>query len=121
MKSKQRPNRVFSTEFKKEKVKLIESGKLKVLEISKMYDVSTSAIYIWISKYGQLKKDERIVVEKQSEAAKTLTLMQTIGELERLIGRQQVSLEYKDAIIELGSELLGEDLKKKFNSLSSKK
>jgi transposase-like protein len=121
MKSKQKQNRVFSTEFKKEKVKLIENGKLKVSEISKTYDVSVSAVYKWLSKYGKLKRDERMVVEKESEAVKTLSLMRKIGELEQLIGRQQVELVYKETIIELGTELLGEDLKKKFNSLPSKK
>lgn len=121
MKSKQKQSRVFSTEFKKEKVQLIESGKYKVSQISKMYEVSVTAVYKWLAKYGKLKKDERIVVEKHSEATKTMSLMKKISELEQLIGRQQVEISYKDIIIELGSELLGEDLKKKYYSLPSKK
>jgi transposase len=121
MKSEQKANRMFSTAFKKEKVKLIEIGKVSVSQISKMYSVSTTAVYKWLNKFGHLKRDERIVVEKQSEASKTLSLMKKIGELEQLIGRQQVELAYKDIVIDLGTELLGEDLKKKYNSLPSKR
>jgi transposase-like protein len=119
MKSNQRQNRVFSTSFKKEKVKLIEEGKLSVNELSKVYDVSATAIYKWIAKYGKIPKEERIVVEKKSEEAKTLALMKKVAELEQMIGKQQVELMYKDAVIELGGELLGTDLKKKYKSLQS--
>ncbi|MBK7096420.1 MAG: transposase [Saprospiraceae bacterium] len=40
--------RTFSTEFKKEKVQLIEEGKITVVQISKLYEVSRKAVYNWL-------------------------------------------------------------------------
>ena len=112
--------RTFSDAFKREKVELISLGKLKIAEVSKIYGVSKSAVYVWIQKYGKIAPGERIVVEKVSEAAKTLELQKKIAELERVIGRQQVKIEYQDAVIDIGSELLGEKIKKKYDSQQSK-
>lgn len=120
MQRKERQNRVFSEEFKKDKVQKIEQGKLTVLEVSRIYGVSTVAVYKWRWQYGKYGKDERLVIEKHSEAAKTLSLMNEVSKLEQIIGKQQVELLYKDAIIDLGSDLLGTDLKKKYESSPSK-
>jgi transposase len=117
----QKPNRVFSTQFKKEKVILIEQGKLTVNQVHKMYDVSQTSVYRWITKYGKLPKEERMVVEKVSEELKTLELLQKVAKLEQCIGKLHIENLYKDTIIELGSELVGEDLKKKFDTQQSKK
>ena len=65
MKSK---NRRFSTAFKKEKVELIDQGKLSVKEVSEIYEVSDTAIYRWIKKFSKIAKDERVIVEKVSES-----------------------------------------------------
>lgn len=119
-KSKKR-QRTFSTAFKKEKVGLLESGKISVLELSKIYEVSSTAIYKWKRKYGKDILGERIVIEKISEGQKNVELLKKISELEQIIGKQQVSLLHMESIIECGSELLGEDLSKKYNSQPSKK
>lgn len=109
--------RTFSTDFKKEKVSLIEQGKLKVSEVCKIYEVSETAVRKWIVKYGKsYLKTERIVVEKISEEAKNSELLKKIAELERVIGKQQLQLIYKDAVIQSASEELGEDLEKKYDS-----
>ncbi len=108
--------RVFSKAFKKEKVQLIAEQKISVAELSKIYAVSKTAIYKWINQYNSLPKQERLVVEKVSEEQKSLSLLKKIGELEAVIGRQQVSLIYLESVIECGGELLGEDLKKKYKS-----
>lgn len=114
MKSSKRQNRVFSTEFKKEKVAQIEQGKVKVSQISKMYGVSLTAVYSWVSKYSKLPKDERVVVEKLNEELKTLELLKKVGELEKIIGQQQIEIIFQNTVIKHGSEIIGEDLKKKF-------
>lgn len=111
-----RMSRIFSTDFKKEKVFQIEQGKLTVSEICKVYEVSSTAVYKWLAKYGRSTKTERVVVEKISEEAKTLAMMKKIAELERVIGQQQLQLIYKDSIIECGSNLLGQDIEKKYKS-----
>lgn len=108
--------RTFSPSFKKEKVQLIESGEITVLQLSRIYEVSRKAIYNWMKQYGKLPQNERVVVEKKSESMKNIELLKKIEELERLIGKQQVELLYKEKVIELGSEMLGKDLKKKYNS-----
>lgn len=113
---RKKTRRVFSTEFKKEKVALFEDGQISVKQITQTYDVSVAAVYKWIYKYGKLPKTERVVVEKISEENKNIALLKRIAELERAIGRQQMQLIYKDAVIQCGSELIGEDIEKKFNS-----
>lgn len=107
--------RTFSPSFKKEKVELIEEGKATVLQISKLYKVSSRAIYNWLKKYGKLPSTERVVIEKKSESMKNIELLKKIEQLERIIGKQQVKLMYKEKVIELGGELLGEDIEKKYN------
>jgi len=111
MKSK---NRTFSTAFKKEKVELIEEGKLSVRDVSDLYEVSTTAIYKWVKKFSKLPKDERIVVEKISEQQKNKDLIKMIQSLERSLGRKQLELDYYKTIVDLVSEETGEDIKKKY-------
>ncbi len=118
MKNKEKPKkeiRAFSEDFKKEKVKLIEENILSVGEISQEYDVSRTGIYKWIKKYSLLyQKAERVVVEKESEEAKRKLLLSKVADLERLLGQKQMEIEYLKKVVDLGSELTGVDIKKKF-------
>jgi transposase len=107
-------NRHFSESFKKEKVKLIENKQITVLQLSRIYEVSTNAIYKWIRKYStKITKGERIVIEKESEGYKAIQLMKRIAELERKIGQQQLEIDFLEKIIEFGSQEAGFDIKKK--------
>ena len=114
MKNKQKERRTFSIAFKKEKVALIESGKITVKEVSIIYDVSRTAIYRWIKKYSKLPETERVVVEKISEGAKNIELLHRIGELERTVGQKQMELDFYKSAIEIISEQEGTDVLKKF-------
>ncbi len=115
--SKSKRIRTFSVPFKQEKVKDIESKQITVSQLSRLYGVSRSAIYKWIKLYGSLEhKNERIVVEKESESYKTEQLLKKVAELEQLVGRKQVEIEYLNKVIEVSSELTGMDLKKKYKS-----
>lgn len=107
-------NRRFSAAFKKEKVELIDQGKLSVKELSAIYEVSDTAIYNWIKKFSKIAKDERVVVEKISEEQKNIELHKRIRELEHCVGKKQLELDYYKAIVELISEEAGEDVKKKY-------
>jgi transposase-like protein len=107
-------HRTFSTSFKKEKVTLIEEGKLSVRELSDIYEVSCTAIYKWIKKFSKLPRDERIVVEKISEEGKNRELQTKIRDLERSVGQKQLELDYYKTIVNLISEETGEDVKKKY-------
>ncbi len=113
MTREERQYRHFSEAFKKEKVTLIEQKKATVIEISRLYEVTRNTVYGWIKKYGHESKKERMVVEKQSEAAKALELLERIKQREQEIGRQQVQIRYLEEIIAYWSKELGEDLEKK--------
>jgi transposase-like protein len=111
--------RRFSEAFKREKVKEIEGKTITVLQLSRIYEVSQTAIYKWIRKYSKyIEKRERVVVEKESESLRTYQLQRKIAELERLLGQKDVELSYLEKVIEAGNELLGEDLKKKYDPKS---
>lgn len=118
MKRQIKTQRVFSVAFKKEKVELLDQGKISVKDLSKTYDVSQTAIYNWKNKYSKYKKTERIVVEKISEATKNIELLKRIAELERIVGKKQLELDYYKTTIELLSEESGEDIKKKYKPKS---
>lgn len=108
--------RIFSTAFKKEKVELIDKGKLSVRDVSELYEVSVTAVYKWVKKFSKLPKGEQIVVEKISEETKNKELLKTIRNLEHSIGKKQLELDYYKAIVDLVSEETGEDIKKKYKS-----
>ena len=105
--------RVFSTALKKEKVRLIDEGKITVKQVSELYDVSQSAVYVWIKKYSAIPRDERVVVEKKSEAQKTQELYNQVRNLEQSLGRKQMELDYYKEIVKLVSESEGVDIEKK--------
>jgi len=108
--------RTFSTVFKKEKVELIDEGKLSVRDVCDLYDVTPTAVYKWVKKFSKLPKNERVIIEKISEQTKNKQLLKTIRNLEQVIGKKQLELDYYKAIVDIVSEETGEDIKKKYNS-----
>jgi len=111
---KEKINRRFSTAFKKEKVELIESGKVSVKELSMIYEVSVTSIYKWLRKYSRHGTNERVVVEKISEGKKNIELLKRVRDLEQSLGRKQLELDYYKAIVEEIKEEEGEDVEKKY-------
>jgi len=114
MKKQNVQRRTFSTAFKKEKIELFDQGKISVKELSKIYEVSSTAIYKWKKKYSKYNPSERIVVEKISEEMKNIELLHRIAELERIIGKKQMQIDYYKTTLEEISESAGEDLEKKY-------
>ena len=107
--------RIFSDSFKADRVLEIERGALSISVLSRTYEVSRTAIYKWMGQYGKrYKKGVRMVVEQESESSKRRILESRVAELERLLGQKQVEVEYLKRVLEEGSRLVGEDLKKKF-------
>jgi transposase-like protein len=109
-----KPRRVFSESFKRDKVKLYETGQMSVSQLSKLYEISETALYKWINKYRVTPSSERIVVETDSDYLKLVELQGRIEKMERLIGNQQIALEYHKGIIESASAHYKEDIEKKF-------
>ena len=109
--------RIFSEPLKKQVVRDIESGKMSVLAVSREYQVSFQSVYGWLNKYSRhLQSSQRIVVEMKSENAKSKELEKRIKELEAALGRKQLEVDYLNKMIEIGSEEIGVDLKKKFGT-----
>ena len=117
---KLRINRYFSEEFKKKKVREIEKNISTIGSISKEYEVSRSAIYLWVHKYSaNMKKGVKQVVEAKSDTAKIQQLKEQIKELERNVGQKQIIIEFQQKMIELAEEEFGLEIKKKLGSAPS--
>jgi len=109
-----RQRRQFSPTLRKEIVGLIESGKLSVAAASREYNVSSTSIYKWIHRYSTYnKKGAVLVVDKDTQSKKIEEMQQRIAELEQAVGHKQMKLDYYKKFIELASDEVGEDLKKK--------
>lgn len=113
MKKEKKTRRIFSESFKKEKVSLIEEGKISVSQLCKIYEVSHTAVYKWIRRYSKISKGERVVVEKISEEKKTIELYKRVRDLEQALGRKQLELDYYKEVVRIIEEEKGEDIKKK--------
>jgi hypothetical protein len=62
------------------------------------------------------KKGVKQVVEAKSDTRKIKLLEERIKELERMVGKKQIALEFKDKMIEIAEETYGIDIKKKLGS-----
>ena len=114
IKKKLRIQRYFSEDFKIQKVKEIEQNLISISELSRLYQVSATSVYQWIHKYSlHLKKGVNQVIEMESESKKAKLLQVRLSELERIIGQKQLQIDYLEKVIELSSEEIGFDLKKK--------
>jgi len=110
-------NRRFSEDFRQKRVKEIENNLVTISEICKSYHVSRSSVYKWIYKYSIMaKKGLKQVVEAKSDTRKIKMLEDKIKELERIIGQKQVTIEFKDKMIEIAESTYGIDIKKKLSS-----
>ncbi len=120
MSTSERRARRFSDNFKQSKVREIELGKTKVSEIVKQYQVTATNVYRWINKFGTMKnKQERLIVETDSDTKQLLVLKEKVAELEQIIGQKQVQLDFKEKMIEIAEEKYGIDIKKKPSTVPS--
>src|SRR5215208_485467 len=109
--------RFFSQEFKKAKVRDLIEKRISIGQISRLYEVSRSSIYKWLYKYSpHHQQKSTLVVQMESEAYKTMQLLQRLADLERIIGQKQLEIDFLNNLLEIGSEELGFDLKKNFST-----
>lgn len=107
-------SRTFDLDLKLDLVKQIESGKIGVREVSRVYQVSPTAIYKWLRKYSDLYRNQtRVVVEKKSISKKNKELQARIAELERALGKKQMRIDYLEQVVDVASSELGVDIEKK--------
>lgn len=108
-----RQMRQFSEEFKRSKVKEIESGLTRVREICREYEVSDVAGYKWLHNYSKnMKGKPRTIVESQSDTLRMQMLKEKIAELERLLGQKQIEVEFLSKVIDIAEEKYRVDIKK---------
>lgn len=116
-KGKQR--RIFSLELKLDLVKKIEQGDLRVLDVTRTYGVSNTAVYKWLRKYSDLySKETTVIVEQKSISKKNKELQDQIKKLEQALGQKQMRIDYLEKVVEFASERSGEDIEKKNKRLS---
>lgn len=115
-----RQQRQFSPTLRKEVVGLVESGKLSASAASREYMVALTTIYRWIYRYSTYnKKGAVLVVDKVSQSEKLKQLQKRIAELEQAVGHKQMQIDYYEKFIEIASDEVGHDLKKKYASAAS--
>lgn len=113
-------HRFFSEEFKRSLVKEFESGKLSVMQLSRLHKISNQSIYKWIYKYSTTnEKGFRVVEKSQSSTHKMNDLEKKIADLERALGQKQIKIDYLEKMIELANDELNIDIKKNSNTSQS--
>jgi transposase-like protein len=109
-----KPSKVFSDSFKRAKVALIESGKTTKSQVSREFDVSYTSVAKWVNKYGKIISPDRIVIETDSDYLKLVKVQKDKEDLERLVGRQQIKIDYYETLIQIANEHHSLDIEKEF-------
>jgi transposase len=118
--NRSRVNRYFSEDFKKKKVTELDKKITSIREICREYEVSATAVYNWIYKYSNMRKQGvKMVVEAESDTAKIHELKKLISQLEQLLGQKQFEIEFLQKQMEIASDQYSIDLKKKLSGKHS--
>ena len=114
MKRKSRQRKIFSEELKKKVVRDIEQSRATIAQVCREYDVNAASVYNWLHKYSSyLQKGAKLVVELNSEGYRSKELEQKVKELEAVVGRKQMALDFLEKLIEIADGELEIDIKKK--------
>ena len=106
-------NRNFSEQFKRDKVKDLVEKRISIRQLCDLWQIGRTTVYNWLYKYSpHHSSGTKMVVQMESEAHKTLQLLQRVAELERIVGQKQLEIDFLNKLMELATEELGYDLKK---------
>lgn len=106
-------NRSFSEQFKRDKVKDLVEKRISAKQMCDLWHISRTTVYKWLYKYSPYHSSgTKMVVQMESEAHKTLQLLQRVAELERIVGQKQLEIDFLNKLMELATEELGYDVKK---------
>ena len=112
--------RNYSDEFKRQIVGDFESGRFSVRQLEKLHGVCNVTIYNWIYKFSTFNEKGSIIVEMKDSSTHKLKEMQArIQELEAIVGRKQITIDYLEKIIDVASDELNIDIKKKSSTPQS--
>lgn len=113
-------HRIYSEEFKRQIVHDFESGQFSVPQLEKLHGVSNPTIYNWIYKFSTFnEKGSRVVEMKDSSTQKLKQLQTRIKELEAIVGRKQISIDYLEKMIDIAKDEFDIDIKKNSNTPQS--
>jgi len=119
-KRKLNKRRQFSEQIRRKAVTEFRSGNYTVKELADLYHCSPQAIYKWIHKYSPADSPQINVVEMSKSAdQKVKDLQQKIADLERMVGRKQIKVDFLEKMIELAESEYDLDLKKSSSSKPS--
>jgi transposase len=113
MTTDERRRRRFTTDFRIQQARLIESGEVTVQEVSKLYEVKVENVKKWLEKFGSKPLPKPIIISDGSEISRLKELEKENKRLLEIIGTQQVELFYQKALVEVAKSKLGEDFEKK--------
>ena len=112
--------RVFTDDFKKSLVREFESGKLSVPQLSKLHGIAPTQLYNWIYRFSEYnEKGYRVVEMKKSSSKKLKEQEARIKELEGMLGRKQILIDYLEELIDEAKSAYNIDLKKNSNTPQS--
>lgn len=115
-----RKQRKYSEEFKKSLVSDFESGKFSVLQLEKLHGVRNQLIYKWIYKFSTFnEKGFRIIEMDDSSNKKLKDLEARVKELESIVGRKQIMIDYLEKMMDIAKDELDIDIKKNFGTPQS--
>lgn len=115
-----RKRRIFSEEFKRQKVKLIVEKTVSISDVVEVYGVSKMSVYRWVYRYSaHHEQGTNQVVQMESEEHRTKQLLQKLSDAERVLGQQAIKLAYLEQLIATAGEALKIDIKKNFSTPAS--
>ena len=88
-------NRIFSEDFKKQKVKELDDKTISICQLVNLYSISRTTVYKWLAKYSvHYHKETKMVVQAGcrpmvSETHKLQLVLQPQAELERIVGQSR--------------------------------
>lgn len=115
-----RSQRKFSLELKKNLVSEIEHNRLTIRDVVNLYNVASQTVYRWLRDHSSTKKTGTVmVVESDSKETKIDKLVKYIADLERSLGQKQLEIDFLSKVVDICSEELGYDVKKKCTTTQS--
>jgi transposase-like protein len=78
-----------------------ERGTFSVAQMSRLYDIHPNVLYRWIHQFSRQPKQTAVIVEvPNSQTEKVKQLETRLAELERLLGRKQIQLDFYEALLD---------------------
>lgn len=112
--------RRYSDDFKRTLVSDFEKGNYSVPQLERLHNIPNTTIYNWIYKFSTFnEKGFRIIEMKESSTTKLRQLEQRIKDLEQIVGRKQIKIDYLEKMIDIAKDEFDIDIKKKHNTPQS--